>query len=297
MSAAPTESGLAKEPRDEPSESGKGGDSEPIRVEARIIAGPKSSKFTRDLAFHAWALAGGPACEISEVARAFGVPPARVYNWKERDGWDVKWQARMSDAEKALRGRSSFAVAQYVSIEQLDRSLIALYVGMTAVISGGGLNPRKKDGTDRPLVSFRVADYITVLDRLATMLRRDEDRKQLGGVLSEMPLSVAKDDLAILASLPADKVKNLHLIADGFIEFLREKDLIRRDAPVEGPGGTRTGSGSAPPPSRFPENEPERAPSNLPDLTNQEGLRVGTAPSSARGASEEGERLEEERAG
>lgn len=218
---------------------------EPIRVEARIMQGPKSSKFTRDLAFHAWALAGGPACEVSEVARAFGVPPARVYNWRERDGWDVKWNARMSDAEQALRGRSSFHVAQYVSIEQLDRSFIALYASMTAVIAGGGLKPRNKDGTDRPLVSFRVGDYITVIDRLSMMLRRDEDRKRIGGVLSEMPLGVAKEDLAVLASLPADKVKNLQLMADGFLEFLREKDLVRRDAPIEGPGGTGGGPASA----------------------------------------------------
>jgi len=247
----------------------------PIKVDAKVIQGPKSGKFTRDLAFHMWALSGGPATEIAEVARAFGVPPSRVYAWKERDGWDVKWQARMSEAEEALRGRSSFRVSQYVSQEQLDRSFISLYVAMTAVISSGGLNPRKKDGTDRPVVSFRVADYITVLDRLGHMLHREEDRKRLGGVLGEMPLGVTKEDLSILASLPPDKVKSLSLLADGFLEFLREKELIRPDAPTEGPGGTGAGASSrVTDPSKDPENQPLTSPVNSPEGSSEDRAAI-----------------------
>lgn len=226
----------------------------PIKVEARIVATPKSSKWVRELAFHHWCLNGGPECEVSEVARSFGVSVGRVFNWKERDGWDVKWAARMSEAEAALRGRSSFKVSQYVSQEQLDRSLMALYVGMTAVISEGGLNPRPRDGKERPLVSFRVQDYVTVIDRISTMLRREEDRRRLGGVLSEMPLGVTKEDLSILASLPPDKVKSLSLLADGFIEYLRDKDLVRRDAPTEGPSGRTYDSGTVGDAPKIPES-------------------------------------------
>jgi hypothetical protein len=207
----------------------------PIRVKATVVRTKKSSRWVREMAAHFWMSHGGPACEISEVARHFDIPRARVYAWAERDGWAEKHRAMAAETDLRLEAKSSFRVSEFVTVEQLDRALVSLFIGMTGVISDGGLQTKPRSNTDRPLVGFKVADYIVVADRLRDMLRREEDRGRLTGAASNLPIGIAKTDLRLLAELSPEKIRAVRLLAEGYMENLKRLSLVRPDAPPVSP--------------------------------------------------------------
>ncbi len=206
-------------------------DAKPLSVKATVVRTKKSSRWVREMALHFWMSHGGPACEISEVARHFDIPRARAYAWAERDAWAEKYRAMAAETDRRLEAKSNFKVSEYVSVEQLDRALVSLFIGMTGVISDGGLQAKPRSNTDRPLVGFKVGDYVVVIDRLRDMLRREEDRGRLTGAVGNLPIGIAKTDLRLLAELSPEKIRAVRLLAEGYMENLKRLSLVRPDAP------------------------------------------------------------------